>query len=125
MLQKLNLKLDSKQILAFRVQGKIYEDDIKRAINLLEPALESPDNFNIYLEIEQLEGISMPALKERISFAVNNYKDIFDKVNKVALVSDTDWLKKTASAIYELIPDISLEHYPVNDSEKAINWLTE
>ncbi len=125
MLQKINLKLDRKEILAFRVQDKIFEDDVKRTIALLEPELESSEKFNIYLELEQLEGITLPALKERISFMVKQYKDVFDKVTKVALVSDAEWLKKMVSEIHELLPGISLEHYPVNESEKAIQWLTE
>lgn len=123
MLQKLDLKLDNSEILAFRLKGKIYEDDVKRSIALLEPALESPPHFNIYLEVEAIDGISMAALKERISFTVNNYKEIVDKVDKVALVSDMDRLKEVVSTIYELIPSISLEHFPVNDGAKAIDWL--
>lgn len=119
------LKIENDKVFAFRLDGKITQDEMKQTIEVLKPELETPSHFNVYVEVIEFEGIEPEALKERIAFVLSNYKEILKKVNKVALVTDKKWLQNLAKGAYSLFPGIEQESFSFEEVEKAKQWVAE
>lgn len=125
MLQQLNLHSENEKVFAFRLEGKLRTEDVIRSISEITPALEAPAALNMYVEVVSLEGIEPEALKERIKFAFYNYRKILDKVDRLALVTDIDWMRTAAQFIYDLIPGIEMKAYTFDEAAKARQWIAE
>jgi len=123
MIQKIDLQ--NKNTLGFRVAGKVDKETIQTAIDRVKLELKSSSKFSIYLEVVELEGMTAGAFTERIAFAFSHLIEILNKVKKVALVTNIDWLKKLATGLYQLNPMIEEKSFSMEEAEKAQQWLFE
>lgn len=124
MLQKINLNIENDKVLAYRVDGKVDEEDVRKAIETVTPALETPAHFNMYVEVADIHGITPEAIKERLEFVLPNFKELLMKIDKIALVTDKDWMKTLAKGIYSLIPKIEQKSFSFEESAKARQWVS-
>jgi len=108
-----------KNILAFKVSGKITESEVKETIAVIEKSIETQDRFNLYVEIAALDGVELAAMKERFSYIFSNYQPLLKKVQKVSLVSDKNWLQKFAEGLYYLIPSIEQKSFSFEETDQA------
>jgi hypothetical protein len=123
MIQEIDLQ--SNNTLGFRVAGKVDKETIQSAIDRVKLELKSSSKLSIYLEVAELEGMTAGAFKERIAFSFSHLMEISKKVKKVALVTNIDWLKKLANGLYHLNPMIKEKSFPMEEAEKAKQWLSE
>ncbi|MFN6946970.1 MAG: STAS/SEC14 domain-containing protein [Cytophagaceae bacterium] len=123
MVEKLNF--ENEEILAFKVDGKVKLDEEKEVINYLKSNLEKPSNFKGYVEIHNFQGIELQALWERLKFTVSNFSELSKKMEKIALVTEKEWLQKMAEGIYKLIPGIQLQTFALEEADQAKNWLNQ
>jgi len=114
-----HLESGNETVFAFRIGGKITEAEVKQSLKIIENAIESLDQFNIYVEVDEMSGIELVALKERFSFTVSNYKSLVKKVKRVSLVSDKNWLQNLARGIYSIIPDIEQKSFSFKEKDQA------
>jgi uncharacterized protein (DUF1800 family) len=123
MIEKLDLGKDD--ILAFKVDEKVEMEDVKEVLANLQSNLETPSHFKGYVEVHNLKGIEPKALWERMKFGLSNFSELSKKVDKLALVTDKDGLKKFADTIYSVMPGINFQSFAFEDSDKAKEWLSE
>jgi len=114
-----HLEIENKNVFAFRVQGNITETEVKQVLQSIQNGIDTLDHFNLYVEVKEMDGIELAAMKERFSFVISNYKSLVSKVKKVSLVSDKNWLQKLAQGIYFLIPGIEQKSFSFEDKDQA------
>lgn len=114
---------DDKGILAFEVAGKITQKEVIQTIDVIETAIQTRDRFNLYIEVAELSGVEMAAMKERFAYIFSNHKQLLKKVKKVSLVSDKNWLQKFAEGLYYLIPSIEQKSFSFEDKEQARHFV--
>jgi len=114
-----HMETGNKGVFAFRVEGKITETDVKQSLHAIQTGIETMDHFNLYIEVNEMDGIELAALKERFSFIFSNYKSLIKNVKRVSLVSDKNWLQKLAQGIYALIPNIEQRSFSFEEKDQA------
>lgn len=117
------LDMDQDDVLAFSVDGEIDEQSMKRTLNSIKSKLRGNTDIRIYLEVVDLNGIEPEAFKARVSFALSHFRDILKQVDKVALVTDLEWLRNLASALYYLNPAIEQKSFVFKDANDARDWI--
>lgn len=123
MLQKLDLEND--QVLAFKWEGEFDKAAFDQAMTKFLPELKLREHFNLYIEMHGIGKVEAKAVWEDLKFSIKNMKELTDKIERIALVSDQTWMKNLAEATYALIPGIKLKSFSFLDRDKAILWVTE
>ncbi|MBF8962128.1 STAS/SEC14 domain-containing protein [Pontibacter sp. FD36] len=121
MIKKIDIGHD--QVLAFRVEGELDVQDMKASQKVIKPELESAAPFNLYLEMAATEGVEPAAVQERVSFILSNFSDVLDKVKKIALVTDKDWLQHLMSGVFTMVPSIEQRSFSFDEKEAARRWV--
>lgn len=109
------------KVLGLRINGKITDEDMKSMIEVCEKKMETEDRIAIYIELEELGGISLSALLEDLKFALPNLK----RFSKKAVVSEKKWHESLLKIGDKLFPSIEVRHYKPEEKEKAIEWVKE
>lgn len=123
MLQR--IEFDDPKVVGLSWTGKFTEQAFNQAMAEFIPELKTRKNFNIYMEMQSLEGVEASALWKDLKFAFKNMGEVTDKINKVALVADEGWIKTLADLSYTLIPGIDLKTYSFFEEVKARVWISD
>lgn len=123
MLQKLTSGGNDK-VVAFRWEGKFDKKAFDQSMVQFLPELRSRDRMNLYLEVKGIEGVGAKAIWEDIKFSVMNMNEIREKIHKLAVVSDKDWIR-LLSETYKFIPGIKFKSFTFDESDQAILWINE
>ncbi len=121
MLRKMIFEDD--RVLAFRWEGRFDKKAFEEAMDKFLPEFRNRKEFNIYIEVTDIEGMDAGAVWEDLKFSAGNFKDLVKKINKVAVVTDSSWLKNLAETSYKLIPGIELKAYNFDESKAAKEWV--
>lgn len=118
------LDLNDEKILGFRVDGKVEKEDVQNIYALLEEKAASNGKMQFYTEIEDFhwDDFSAEALKEDIRLWLK-HPSLIVNVEKVALVTDVNWIGKVFDIECALIPTLEGESFSFSEKEKAIEWL--
>jgi hypothetical protein len=119
------LDLGKEHVVAFRVDGRVDVQDMKASQQAILPELKSNARFNLYLELTDEAEIEPEAIAERVRFLFSNFGEIKDNVNKLALVTDKNWLQQLASGIYKLVPAIEQRSFAFEEAEEARKWIAD
>lgn len=123
MLQKLGIGDD--HVVGFRWEGEFDEKAFKQSLLQFLPELQSRSKMNIYFELIDIGDFEATAVWEDIKFGFNNMKELRDKIDKIALVTDKDWVRNIAESSYKLIPGIKLKSFTFKESEAAKLFVQE
>jgi SpoIIAA-like len=109
-------------VVGFEAFGKVEESDYK---DVLDPALTDAIAKNdkirvLYVLGEHFTGYSPGAMWED---AVVGTKD-FSKWDRIAVVSDTEWVHASVSAFGWAVPG-RIRTFPVAERDAAVAWVTE
>ena len=110
-------------ILGFEVDGKISEVAFINMMQDLIPKMESPGNIKLYIEIPRYEGMDWEVIWDSLKFAMGKLKTYFEKVDKIALVTDKTWIRLLTTAEYKLIPAIEEKSFEFSEKEEALQWV--
>ncbi|WP_417607960.1 STAS/SEC14 domain-containing protein [Owenweeksia hongkongensis] len=110
-------------ILGFEVDGRVSEAAFINMMQELIPKMESPGNIKLYVEIPRYEGTDWEVVWHSLKFAIGKLKTYFNKVDKIALVTDKGWLRFLATAEYKLIPAIDEKSFEFSEKEEALEWI--
>ena len=123
MLHKIDLG-DGKAV-GFSWEGKYDEKAFKQSVLQFLPELQSKPEMNVYLEVYDISDVEARALWDEIKFDVKNYQELVEKIDKVALVTDMEWLKGLSKASFSLIPSLSIKTFALKDKDAARLWVVE
>lgn len=73
---------------------------------------------NVYLQIDNLDLVTLPALWEEFKQDVKHFNDF----NRAAVVSDNSLLLKAAAAVTTTITPAEVKHFPLEEKPDALRW---
>ncbi|MEB3355962.1 MAG: STAS/SEC14 domain-containing protein [Synechococcales bacterium] len=113
------LSMPVENVVGLRISGKIEASDFDRAIAVVEEKLKLFDRLRVYVEVDNLTGLSLEALIKDLQFTLRHYKDF----EREAVVSDRQWLQRLAAVGDRLFPSIDVRHFDVSEKEQALAWV--
>ena len=108
----------SDRTIGFRVAGRVDQDDMKSAAAAFESRLARHARLRVYVEIEDLKGMTPGALLEDLRMALGHFRD----VEREAVVADAVWVGWLARA-GNLLPGIEVRHFPRTERVQALAWI--
>lgn len=117
MLHKLDL--NDEKVVGFRWEGKFDEKGFKQSLVQFIPELQMHSKMNLYLEVLNLTEVEAKAVWEEIKYDVQNMKEMVNKIDKVALVTDLTWLRTLSSSFSSLVPGIRVKTFKLEEADAA------
>jgi hypothetical protein len=112
-------------ILGFRASGKITSDEYRQMIEPIYAALERHDKLNIYFELgDDFSGLDLGALWQDVRAAGSVGLKHRSSWQRMALVTDKDWVRHGASAFGWLAPG-ELRLFSLSERDAARAWVAE
>lgn len=108
-----------RDILGIEMSGKITKEEYQKLDETIEEFKEGVENLRLLLVIKKFEWESFDAFWKELKMDLKYLKD----VKKVALVSDTEWVGKTAETVKALTPNIQVDTFEMSEEENAVKWL--
>ena len=107
-------------VLAFACKGHVTRDDYETVlVPAVEKALQQHEVVRLYYEIgSDFAGIDPSAVWQDVKIGVGHLQ----RWERIAVVTDVDWIKHTMSVFSFLIPG-ELKIFPVSEASMARNWI--
>lgn len=112
------LDVSERDTIAARVVGKISEKDVESAAEEIDRRLEE-GKVNMYLELDHFEGYEPKAFFKDLQLTLKHFNDF----EKVALVSQEEWLDTMAEITDDFVPGIEARYYRLEERPQALRWL--
>ncbi|WP_338876747.1 STAS/SEC14 domain-containing protein [Spirosoma sp. SC4-14] len=112
------LDLNDDRILGYRIEGKITAAELKPLFARVEEKKREHKKMRVYAEYVRMNGLSLGAIWEDIKFDITHFTDF----EKVAVVTDTDWVGITGKAA-GLIPGLEVRLFSCSEQEQAHEWI--
>ncbi|MBS9523796.1 STAS/SEC14 domain-containing protein [Litoribacter ruber] len=109
--------------LMFKVGDKITQTEMQQMYTLIKARVEQGHTVNIYVEMEKFPSMTMGAIWEEVRQLVPDFKILLLKINKIALVTDKEWMQKISDGIYSIIGNINFKSFSVSDKSTAKDWI--
>lgn len=108
-------------VVGIAAHGKITHEDYQNVLSpMLETAIDANDKkINFLYVIESYDGADMEALWDDTKLGIRHWSDF----NRIALVTDVDWIKNTTHMVGWMIP-AEIKQFKLADIEAARNWVT-
>ena len=111
--------------LGFRASGTITSDEYRKLMEPIYAALERGQKLNIYFELDDdFRGVDLRALWEDLKAAGSVGLKHRSSWQRIALVTDKDWVRHGASAFGWLAPG-ELRLFEPSERDEARAWLAE
>lgn len=123
MLSKLDIGDD--KVVAFRWEGDFDEKAFNQAMVQFLQEFQSRYKMNVYLEIADLDDFDAQAVWKDLKFSMQNLNELREKIDKVALVTNKDWISNLAEMSYKFVPDIKLKSFNFAETETARSFVQE
>lgn len=108
--------------LGFRASGKITSDEFRQMIEPMYAALERGDKLNLYFELaDDFAGLDFGALVQDLKAAGSALKNR-SSWERMALVTNKDWVRHGASAFGWLAPG-ELRLFEPSERDTVRAWL--
>jgi SpoIIAA-like len=112
-------------ILGFRASGKVTSAEYREMMEPIYATLERGEKLNIYFELaDDFHSLDWGALVQDMKAAGSVGLKHRSAWERMALVTDKDWVKHGASAFGSLAPG-ELRLFEPADRDKARAWLDE
>ena len=107
-------------VLGYRVHGDVSAEDVARVTRALDTKTTVLDRINVYAELEHLGRIAPEAMFKDLVYGLQHL-DLLRRVDRAAVVTDTDWVK-TVAHLEDLFLPFEVQHFPLAEREAALAW---
>lgn len=111
------ISLPSDNSIGFSIDGHLSKADYDLINSRMKAILDYNEKIGLYLNIVDLDGMTLKAVWEEFKAAINYYS----RINKVALTGKEGWLKSAAKISDFLTPGIDVKYF--DGAEEAKAWL--
>ena len=118
------LDLDRPDLLAYRSTGVITEEDIRTATDAFDALLDTHATVHLYAEIEDLHGFEARAIWLDLVYGLSHLGAL-RHIGRVALVTDTEWVRRLARLEGRLLPVGRMNIYEPESRGQARAWVRE
>ena len=105
-------------LLSFTLAGKLTKEDYASVVPTLDAKVQRFGKVNVYLEIGDLDAITLPALWKEIKEDVQHFNDF----NRAAVVSGDSTLLQAAAAITDTVTPAEVKHFTADQKAEALRW---
>ena len=116
------LDIGLKNVVAYRLEGKITEAEIKSVMALLREKIHLGEKINIYQEVVSIGGVEIDAMVEKFKFFLDVGISHFDKI---AVVSPKKWIPKLINIEDKLFKGINMKGFSTDEKDQAIGFLKQ
>lgn len=109
-------------VLGYRIDGAIERADIERAFAEADERLSREGSVRVYLEVHAVQGITWDALWRDVWMGLQRL-NLVPRIERAALVTDLEWLRRAASVPDRLIPGLEIQGYPLAEQAQAQSWV--
>ncbi len=81
------LQTDSPNIVAFKLSGKLHDEDYKQFVPIVDAAIAKTGKVRLLARFVEFQGWDMQAAWDDFKFGVRHYADF----ERIAMVGDQDW----------------------------------
>ncbi len=110
-------------LFAVRCGGRLELAELESCLERLKAALDSRDTTHIYAEVVAFSGLSADALATGVKWMPEWLRRL-DRIGRVAIVADQNWVRWAAKVESALLPKIHYETFESEERERAIDWVT-
>ena len=111
---------DDKDILAFKVSGKLTDADYKQFLPVLEATISKVGRISLYVEMQDFEGWEAKAAWDDLRFGLQHDDDF----KRIAIVADKP-LIHAATGFVNFFSHINMRFFNSDESGAAWDWLRE
>lgn len=112
------LDLPDTNIVGFRLEDTLTEDDYDVLDSELSHELEAHTTTRVFFEIDDVDGWEPEDEWESLAFDIRHVQE----VDKVAIVGDDTW-ERLVDKIELLFPVSQIQSYDSEDREEALEWI--
>lgn len=112
------LDLPDTNIVGFRLEDTLTEDDYDVLDSELSHELEAHTTTRVFFEIDDVDGWEPEDEWESLAFDIRHVQE----VDKVAIVGDDTW-DRLVDKIELLFPVSQIQSYDSEDREEALEWI--
>lgn len=105
--------------LAFRISGKLHDDDYKHFVPIVDAAVAAHGKVRLLAQFHDFHGWDLHALWDDTKFATKHCSD----VERVAIVGDKKW-EEWMAKVCAPFTRAKIQYFDVSESEAAWQWLT-
>jgi hypothetical protein len=114
------LETDSPRILAFKLRGKLHDEDYKHFVPVIEEALRTQGKVRLLAQFEDFHGWDLHALWDDIKFTRAHGRDI----ERIAMIGDKKW-EEWMAKVCRPFTSASVKYFDVSALPDAWAWLRE
>ena len=114
------LDFDLEGTVAWRIGGKVTEDDMECALDAARAAIDDLGYVNVYQEIEGFGGVEWDSIEEKMKFLHEYGTRHF---RKIAVVTEKKWMQKVIAWEDHLFRGIDMRAFSTDDRARARNFL--
>lgn len=120
MIEFINIGLDN--VISFRNNGEIGAADVERFDAVFYEKMKTWEKVGIYMEMSDFDGVSFGVILERLKTSFSLFIPKRNKISKIAVVSNTNYLG-IAAEINDLLHSIVTDHFSLEEKQRAVSWL--
>lgn len=110
----------SENILAFRLSGKLHDEDYKFFVPRIDEEAAKDGAVRVLAQFHDFKGWDIHALWDDIKFATTHCT----KINRIALVGDKTW-EKWMAAVCKPFTMAKVKYFDASEIDQAWGWLQE
>jgi len=114
------IQTDFPKILAFKLSGKLHDEDYKVFVPAVEDCLASEHEACLFAQLEDFQGWDLHAAWDDLKFGVKHYADF----KRIALVGDRQW-EKWMAMLCKPFTKAEVKYFDASQAESAWLWLRE
>lgn len=109
-------------VLAMKVAGRVGKEEMERAGEAIEISLGENEKTHIFAEVGRLEGLDGEAVAAWPKHALPILRKL-DRFGRIAVVSDTGWIRLATRIESALLPYVRYEIYKTDERDRALAWV--
>jgi hypothetical protein len=112
------LPISAGNLIAIRISGVITKSDYPEFLQLAKQKVKEFEDIRLYMEIENFQEITLQSIWEEIKFEFR----YFNNIDKLAIVGEKDWHRRSASIITALTT-AEVRYFDKTEKEQALAWI--
>ena len=112
------MQTDSEKIIAFKLTGKLHDDDYKVFVPTVEAAIAAQGKVRLLAQFEDFHGWDAHAAWDDFKFGVKHYADF----ERLAFVGDKKW-EEWMARLCKPFTQASVKYFDADQVESAWAWV--
>jgi hypothetical protein len=109
-------------VIAIRCGGKLSHVELEDYVDRLEASIAARDKTHLYAEIVDFSGFEMDRFAELAKRGGFWFRNL-EKVGRVGIVADQNWVRWLAKAESAVLPHVSYETFDSAERDRAMAWV--